>query len=234
MCALMLFIACNNHSTSKEIQERATKFPPALHAAIDTLTILKLPFSIDSVFFQKDSLDTILVNTIDIATLKLLTSKMAYDQTSAREKHYINSLLEILTAKSNDTYKDYTDQLEGGMIKDAAASFIGQIHLNDSVGIVVWQLKYISSDSTPSFTGHHVIGSLFMNGKLLSCMHLGNNDQGDDAPMSYEVFQLFTMDENQIISIRNYSKTSENSEILEEDQKHHEYSITQRGFKLMP
>lgn len=230
-----LVTACSqqvNHTS--QVETTVVIYPDSVKDIIDTLPELNGEFALDSTFFQKDSAVRYDLASLSSEMVKLLSSKMAYDQTSQREIHYLNAYYDIQKAKENDSFPEYISKLEGGMTQNAVTGLIGKKQFNDSLGLLIWELKYKSTDSIPSYTGHHVLGSLFSKGKMISCMHLGNHDTGYDPPMSYEMFQLFSINEHGWITIRNHSESKEEQAIVERNSKYLNFKITNRGFKYMP
>jgi hypothetical protein len=232
---LSIFSSC----VGKEIQDSIAQvetpqveYQPELIAVLDSFKVLVYPIHFDSTYFRKYTQFDFESGNLSRELVTILTRKFASDEISARENYYINAFLEIEEAKSENKYAEFQEELESGMTENAVCNSLGRIELGDSVGLLLWEIKYTSFDACPSYQGHHVLGTIIYKGKTISCMHLASNDRGADAPMQYESFQLASVFNNGIIKVRNFAQTFEDNVLIENSSSKTNYQFTSKGFEL--
>ena len=232
---LSMFSSCVGKEIQASIAQIETpqvEYQPELTSILDSFNILETPIQFDSAFFSNNLKFDFENGNLSGQIVQLLTEKFAKDEISGRENYYINAFLEIEEAKSNNQYTEFQDNLDIGMTENAVCKSIGRIELGDSVGLLIWEIKYKSFDACPLYAGHHVLGTVVYKGKSISCMHLASNETGSDAPMRFESFQLASLYKNGVIDIRNYAQTHEEGELIENPSSKASYQFSSTGFEL--
>lgn len=233
---LTIFSAC----VGKEVQASfaqpeipQVEYQPEINSILDSFILMDTPLHFDTAFFLKNIHFDFENGNLKSDVVQILTEKFAKDDISARENYYINAFLEIEEAKNNNLFDEFQESLQSGMTQNAICQSIGRIELGDSVGLLLWEIKYKSFDACPFYSGHHVLGTLIYKGKTISCMHLASNETGSDAPMRFETYQLAKVFKNGRINIQNYAQTHEDGELIEETSSHAHYQFSSTGFEAV-
>lgn len=233
--ALLLLSSCfGDQIKSDLVIKNAVDYPALISSKLENYYPLKeLPFSIDSSFFARDTSMNFDAGNLTVEEVKFLSSRMAYDEASSREKHYLNDFYKIAQAKLDGTFEAWKDNLDIGMTENAACNAIGRIEFGDTMGLVLWEIYYKSFDACPFYTGHHVLGTLIRDGEAIYCMNLASRESGADAPMSFEMYQLASVSDRAVISVKNHSQALEGDSLVEESHVFMKYRITGKGFSLI-
>ncbi len=215
-----------------QVQIPQVEYQPEIASILDSFVVLENPIFFDTTFFLKNSKFDFENGNLSSEVVQILTQKFAKDEISARENYYINAFIEIEEAKKNEQYAEFQEILEGGMTENAVCRSLGRIELGDSVGLLLWEIKYKSFDAPPTYQGHHVLGTIVYQGNTISCMHLASNETGADIPMRFESYQLASVFKNGKINVQNFAQTHENGVLIEETAAHSHYQLTSKGFEL--
>lgn len=232
---LSIFSSCVGKEIQASIAQIETpqvEYQAEISGILDSFQVLETPIHFDSTFFKKNKLYLFDNGNLNAEIVKVLTQKFAKDDISARENYYINAFLEIEEAKTNNQYAEFVEKLEGGMTENAVGRALGRIELGDSVGLLLWELKYKSFDACPSYQGHHILGSIVYKGQTISCMHLASNEGGSDAPMQFDSYQLASIYKDGTIRVRNYAQTFEEDQLIENTVSKTNYHFSSKGFEL--
>lgn len=231
---VFLLTACLGKEIKSGVRQKdSLLYPVALNSILDSFPLNQLPFVIDSTYFDGFSAFDFEGGNLRPEAVKILSARFAFDDLSKRENYYMNSFLNISKAKSEGSFESFKATLESGMTENAVCNAIGRVEFGDTLAILLWEIQYKSMDTTPTYQGHHILGTLVCGGKTVACMHLGNKEQGADFPMSYEVYQLFKIDKFGWISVRNYSMSKEEDEVVENASTYLNYRVSGRGFKYV-
>ena len=233
--SLILFTSCFGDRVKEKMFEKedAVEYPELLAQKLDDFPALDFPYSIDSVFFEADTAMNFEAGNLDIATVKVLSAKLAGDDQSSREQYYLNDFYRIAQAKQDGTYDSLMNDLDIGMTENASCHTIGRLEFGDTMALVIWEINYKSFDACPYFTGHHVLGTLVKAGKVLSCIQLASREFGADAPMSFEAWQLADISAGGELRMKAYSQTDEAEQMVEKEHHTAGYRITNSGFSIL-
>lgn len=234
LLVLLLLASC----LGKEIKSNAptkisVQYPQLINDKLANFPIKELPLLIDSAFFAADTIEQDYQGNLDIEMVKLLSSRLASDDASDRERYYLNDFFQIAQAKNEGTYDTLLAHLDIGMTENASCNAIGRIEFGDTMGMIIWEINYKSYDACPYYNGHHVLGTLIKNGNVVSCIQLAAREYGADAPMSFEAYQLASIAKNGVITTRNYSQTNEEDLKVESASAFFKYQITSKGYKAL-
>lgn len=229
----LLLTSCLGKEIKSSPDEKTIEFPQLIQEKLGDFPLIALPYQIDSTFFDKDSNATYDNGNLSIEMVKLLASPLASDDASNRERYYLNDFYQIAEAKANGKYHELKKDLDIGMTENAQCKSIGRLEFGDSMSIVIWEIEYKSFDACPFFTGHHVLGSLIKDGKVISCMQLASHESSADAPMSIEMFQLTSIASNGVITVKTHSCTNEELMVVEKAQTFFKYKISGKGYSLL-
>lgn len=220
-----------NEVKSNLNNEKSIEFPIEINGQLSKFPTKSKDFTIDSLYFAKDSTFKFSKGNLDIETVKLLSKKLSIDEITAREKYYLNDFFLVQEAKDKGKFAQFKKKLDIGMTENAVCNAVGRIEYGDSAALLLWEIVYKSYDACPYYFGHDVMGSLVKNGKVISCITLAAKESGADAPMSYEMYQLVKMDEFGQIFIKNHSQTSEENTVIEKSKFVARYKINSFGFE---
>ncbi len=220
-----------NEVKSNLNEEKSIEFPLEISVQLSKFPLKSSDFKIDSLYFVKDSTFKFLKGNLDIETVKLLSKKLSTDEITTREKYYLNDFFLVQEAKEKGKFDQFKKKLDIGMTENAVCNAIGRIEYGDSAALLLWEIVYKSNDACPFYFGHDVMGTLVKNGKIISSITLAAKESGADAPMSYEMYQLFKMDEFGQIFIKNHSQTSEENTVIEKSRFASRYKINSFGFE---
>lgn len=236
---LALVLCMLSSCVGKEIQESIVtiatpqvEYQAEIIPILDSFNILETPIHFDSTFFNKHAEFDYQNGNLNREIVQLLTQKFAQDEISSRENYYVNAFLEIEEAKEAEKYLEYQENLQSGMTEDAVCRSLGRIELGDSVGLLLWEIKYVSYAACPFYKGHHVLGTVIYKGKTISCMHIASSESGADAPMTFESLQLASLYKNGAMYIRSFGKTYEGDELIENSFSIANYQFSSTGFEL--
>lgn len=233
---LTIFSSCVGKEIQASIAQVETpqvEYQPEIASILDSFDILASPIYFDTTFFQKNIHFNFENGNLNSEVVQILTQKFAKDEISSRENYYINAFIEIEEAKGKGQYLEFQELLEGGMTENAVCRSIGRIELGDSVGLLLWEIKYKSFEACPLYQGHHVLGTIVYKGKTVSCMHLASNVNGSDSPIRFESYQLASIFKNGKINIQNFAQTHEDGVLIEENSAHAHYQFSSNGFELV-
>lgn len=232
---LLILGSCFGKEIKSDLTTKDTvSYPQLIADQLENYYGLKeLPFAIDSSFFAADSSMNFDDGNLTVNEVKFLSARMAYDEASSREKHYLNDFYRIAEAKAGGTYENFKEKLDIGMTENATCRSIGRLEFGDTMGLVLWEVMYKSFDACPFYTGHHVLGTLVKDGQAVYCMNLASRESGADAPMSFEMYQLASVSNNAVITIRNHSQAMEDDSLVEQSHVFLKYKITGKGFSVI-
>ncbi len=231
-----IFTSCVGKKIQESIAEPLVKkveYQPEINTILDRFNLLDSPMFLDTSFFVQNLSTNFENGNLNSEVVQILTQKFAKDEISTRENYYINAFLEIEEMKVVEKYAEYQESLQGGMTENAMCRSIGRIELGDSVGLLLWEIKYKSFDACPFYQGHHVLGTIIYKGETISCMHLASNETGADAPMRFESYQLASVFKNGKINILNFAQTHEGNKLIEETATHAHYQFSSHGFEVI-
>ena len=230
----LLLVSCIGKEIKSSPDENAVVYPQLVGERLDDdFPLMQIPYKIDSVFFENDSAVNYEKGNMSIDLVKLLSKSLASDEASDRERYYLNDFYQIAEAKENSTYEKLKNSLDIGMTENASCKSIGRVEFGDTMAVLVWEINYKSFDACPFFSGHHVLGTLIKNGNVISCMQLASHESSADAPMSIELFQLASISEKGIITVKNHTSTNEELIVVEKAESFFKYKITDTGFKAI-
>ena len=229
---LILATSCFGEKIKSNLTTKdQVSYPQLINDKLDNYPLEKLPFSIDSSFFVADSAFNFASGNLTIEEVKLLSSHFATDEVSSREKHYLNDFYKIAQSKLDENFEALQQNVDMiGMTENAVCNAIGRLEFGDTMALVLWEIIYKSYDACPFYSGHHFLGSLVKDGKVISCMHLASRESGADAPMSFEMYQLASIAQNAVITIRNHSQAKEMDSLVEQSHNFLKYKINNKGF----
>ncbi len=228
----ILLASCFGEKVKSDLTtEETVEYPQLINDKLESYYALEdLPFSVDSSFFAADSSMNFEGGNLTIEEVKFLSSHLAFDEASSREKHYLNDFYRIAQAKLDGTFENLKKGLDIGMTENAACHSLGRLEFGDTMALVLWDIIYKSYDACPFYSGHHVLGSLVKDGKVIYCMTLASRESGADAPMSFEMYQLASVADNAVITIKNHSQAMEMDSMVEQSHVFMKYKITGKGF----
>lgn len=231
----ILLASCFGEKIKSDLTtQTSVEYPQLISDKLENAYALKeLPFVIDSSFFNADSSMNFETGNLSIEEVKFLSAHMAYDEASSREKHYLNDFYMIAQAKQDGTFEALQEKLDIGMTANAACHSLGRIEFGDTMALVLWDIIYESYAACPSYSGHHVLGTLVKDGQAIYCMNIAYREWGADAPMSFEMYQLASIADNAMITIRNHSQAMEEDSMVEQSHVFMKYKINGKGFSLL-
>lgn len=213
-------------------EEKSIEFPIEISSQLAKFPVKNNDYTIDSLYFVKDSTFKFSKGNLDIETVKLLSKKLSADEITTREKYYLNDFYQVQEAKEKgQKFDQFKKKLDIGMTENAVCNAIGRIEFGDTAALLLWEIVYKSYDACPFYYGHDVMGSLVKNGKIISCITLAAKESGADAPMSYEMYQLVKIDQTGQIFIKNHAQTSEENTVIEKSKFVSRYKINSFGFE---
>lgn len=212
-------------------EEKSIEFPIEISSQLAKFPVKNNDYTIDSLYFVKDSTFKFSKGNLDIETVKLLSKKLSADEITTREKYYLNDFFHVQEAKEKGKFDQFKKKLDIGMTENAVCNAIGRIEFGDTAALLLWEIVYKSYDACPFYYGHDVMGSLVKNGKIISCITLAAKESGADAPMSYEMYQLVKIDQTGQIFIKNHAQTSEENTVIEKSKFVSRYKINSFGFE---
>lgn len=232
---LSMFSSCVGkeiQATIAEVKIPQVEYQAELVGILDSFLLLDTPIHFDTAFFKRELKFDFENGNLSPEIVQVLTQKFAKDEISARENYYVNAFLEIEEAKAKDQYATYQENLDPGMTENAVCRSIGRVEIGDSVGLLLWEIKYESFAACPLYQGHHVLGTLVYKGQTISTMHLASNVSGSDAPVRFESFQLASILKNGELHIRNFAQTYEENDLIESSSSKTNYLFSSKGFEI--
>lgn len=227
---LLLLASCFGEKIKSDLPGKT--YPALIGDNLQKYPLKSFPFSADSTFFSSDTLPKFDQSNLTIEEVKLLAANFANDEASSREEHYLNDFFRIAQAKLDGTFENLKGTLEPGMTENAVCNAVGRLEFGDTMALVLWEIVYKSYDACPFYTGHHLLGSLVKDGKIVSCMNLASRESGADAPMSFEMYQLVSIYQNAVIDTHNHSQAMEADSLVEQSRDFLKYRIAKEGFDL--
>jgi hypothetical protein len=216
---------------TKNKEEKAkVSYSMTVDQHLSSFPLLKFPCVIDGNFL-KDSSKNHTSFPISIGLVSELASNFGGDDDSQRESYYVNDFIKIQTAKQEGKYDDFVQKLDIGMTKDANCYALGRLEFGDSLGLLIWKVVFTSYEACPYFSGTHVLGSIYQNGKLIKTYQLAMNESGADAPMSFNAKKKVRIDKNGILKMFTSTETLEEEVVIETEKIEKVFVLTSSGIK---
>lgn len=137
------------------------------------------PYKADSIYF--DDLITDFSSPLTGQEVLFLSQSMV-SISFAYGTHSIEDFVFIDSLKAIDKYDGYVDTLDLGMTKESDAAVVDKLVLNDSTTLLLWYINYSTYEACPYGHGAYLFASILQNESVISCVQLGENSGGADAP----------------------------------------------------
>jgi hypothetical protein len=228
-----LIVACGEvekKAPKKEKEQKTVSYSMMAEQHLSNFPLLKFPCIVDGKFLN-DSSKNHTSYPMSIGLVTELSANFGGDDDSQRESYYVNDFIKIATAKQEGKYQDFVDKLDIGMTKDANCYALGRLEFGDSVGILIWKVVFSSYEACPFFSGTHVLGSVYHEGKLVKTYQLAMDESGADAPMSFNAKKKIRIDKNGILKMYTSTETLEEEKVIESEKTQKTYVLSVKGMK---
>jgi hypothetical protein len=169
----VFFAACNKPiQLTKEQEEFGSEFKKEL----------KIPLILDSSFIA--GLDTI--ESLELKFIQQLTKDSMDSQLGGGLKNSLNGCIFIERLKENGRFKNYSDSIDTGMLKNAMAFKIGKVTLNNKMDLFLWGINEASYEADPGYSGISIIASCANKNKGFTHILVAERYAAGDPPLFME------------------------------------------------
>ena len=152
-----------------------------LPTLLNKYTIVKsFPFKTDSAYFE-DISNNYSTPLSRQEVIFLSNSILSTDFTYTSD-YIIADFMFIDSLKAIDKYDGYVDTLDLAMTKESDAFVTEKLILDDSTTLLLWYVTYSTYEACPYGYGAYLFASVLQNDKIISCVQLGEDSGGADAP----------------------------------------------------
>lgn len=159
-----------------------------------------LPFEQDSAYLVDQTMEDSFKLTGDEA--KYLSYNFVESDILFSGKTTIDDVVFFDSLKLSGGYDGYVEVLDLGMMKDANAYAAERLKLDDSTELLMWYIDFGTYEACPYFSGKYLYASIFRNNQITSCIAIGEDSGGGDAPYWSETTTLCAITSGKISATR--------------------------------
>jgi len=154
-----------------------------------TIETKNIPFVIDSIYiedyvtYESDDPDNLTSEEV-----KYLTPDFLKNEPTEYSNYTVKTFYRLDSMKNNNTYDDYVNSLDIGMMKDIDAYLCDKIIVNDSTFILLWAISYGSYEACPYSSGTVIFGTYVLNNSVKNVAVVGESSGGGDPPVWGDTF----------------------------------------------
>ena len=199
-------------------------------------TIYHVPFHLDSIYMS--SFEEIEESTLTNLEVQYLSSNLIDNAPTEWSTYTINSFIEIDSMRLMDTYDDYTNTIDIGMIQESDANIHQKIITSKNNYILLWSITYSTVEACPYSSGTVVFGTLFNKNTAINTATLGENSGGGDAPYWANTFITSQINTTSILTSKHYESGGDTDDLMGEDiidviDEEFKISILDKGFEVI-
>lgn len=231
--ALLIMTAVSCGGDSKEKGEKDDKTNPekltityseelaGLFALCDTT---EWPYVIDTTLL--DSVRT--YDSLSGEQVLWLYAQLDTSELIESVEYEVKSFFEIDSLKQNVKYAEWAEKRDIGEMKYGNAYLLHTLHLNDTTDIITWSVTYGTYEACPYASGNLIFATIFYNGKVSSCVLVGEDMAAGDPPVGMSRLVTGTISNTGNISLQLKEISTdegEEGEVREEMNKKYDWVI---------
>lgn len=231
MTAFILFCGCGNDSQEKEKKDEKEKpekltitYSDELQSLFAMAESAVYPYNIDTTLL--DSVST--YDSLGGKQVEWLYTRLDTSELNESVEYEVKSFFEIDSLKQNGKYAHWADQRDIGEMKYGNAYLLHKLHVNDTTDIITWAVTYGTFEACPYASGSIIFASIFYNGKVSSCVLVGEDMAAGDPPVGMTRLVTGNIAQNGKISIslrEVNTEDGEEGEVREETNKKYNWTL---------